>query len=175
MPRGERPACRFGCVRSALQTESVSVAYRFSLALEEARRALDQQQTDLNSLRDRAGNLFQFGALSAGFIGAVALRGDAEITLWTRAGVIAFAVLAVLLVYVLKPRTFTFTNDATVMLDHTDWDRPNDEIAEHLARHLEKHNQRNAKRIKKMMKGYTAGMVALLVEVGCLLIDVMGR
>ncbi|MEA2641070.1 MAG: hypothetical protein QOF51_2464 [Chloroflexota bacterium] len=149
--------------------------YRFTIALEEARRGLDQQQADLNSLRDRAGNLFQFGALSAGFIGAVALRGDADITRWTRGGMWAFAALAVLLVYVLWPRTFTFTNDARPILDHTDWDRPSDEIAEHLARHLENHNQRNQKRLNRMMTGYTAGMFALMAEVGCLLFDVMGR
>lgn len=162
-------------VRGALHTELVAVADRFAFALEEARRALDQQQADLNSLRDRAGNLLQFGGLAAGFIGALTLRGDAKATGWTYFGALVFFVLGVLVIAVLWPRYFTFTNDATVMLDDDLWDREPDEIAEHLARYLVKHNDRNAKVIGRMMKCYTAAVIAFLAEMVVLLVDLLGR
>lgn len=140
----------------------------------EGRRALDQQQADLNALRDRAGNLFQFGALAAAFIGGLALRRNANVSAWTSAGAVAFSVLACLLVYVLRPRNFTFSNDATIMLG-PEWDLDPGEVAEHLARYLMQHKRENSAVISRMMKAYTVGMVVLLAEIACLLIDVLER
>jgi hypothetical protein len=153
----------------------VTVSDRYAIPLDEARRGLDQQQSDLNSLRDRAGNLLQFGALAAGFIGALVLRGDdAAITGWTIAGAVCFAAMSLLLVYVLWPRLFTFSNDARTLLK-PEWDRSDDDFAKYLATYLEDNSDENRTRIGRMTWAYTGALVALVGDIGCLLIDLLGR
>jgi hypothetical protein len=152
------------------------VGERLTIILEEARRALDHQQADLNSLRDRAGNLLQFGGLAAGVLLTIILRGDKAVaTGWTLAGALAFGVLAVLSVFILWPRWFAFSNDVTVMLGK-DWNHLTPpKVAERLAECLDEDNCANAKKIKWMVWAYTIGIIAFLIEIGCLLIDLLGR
>jgi hypothetical protein len=155
--------------------ESEPVSERHALVLEEARRGIEHQQKDVNAIRDRAGHLLQFAALAAGFIGALSLRPGAELTEWTHRAVWAFVVLTVLLLWVLLPRKFTFTNDPLVLLDEEGWDLEPNDLAEQMARALAKHADRNQKKINWMMYGYIAAIVALLAEVYFLLMDLMGR
>lgn len=157
-----------------MQTGIVAISDRHLLALEEARRGLDQQQADLNSLRDRSGNLLQFGGLAAAFVGSLAWRDAQAVTTWSVAAAATFAVLAVLVIYVLWPRYFTFSNDARIMLGN-EWDLTPAEIAEHLAVYLAGHADDNRRAIRRMMIAYETGMVAFLAEIAFLLIDLWGR
>jgi hypothetical protein len=145
------------------------------LILEEARRALVQQQSDLNALRDRAGNLLQFAAITAAFLGGLTLRGKATLTDWTYAGATSFVVLSVVLIFVLLPRHFTFTNNAKVMLETWDLKKGPDYVAKHLARWLQTHYETNQKRIDRMTVAYIAAIVALAAEVSLLFIDLVRR
>lgn len=151
---------------------------RLTIILEEARRALDRQHADLNSLRDRAGNLLQFGAIAAAFLGGLTLRGKAPLTEWTYAGAAAFVALAVLTVSVLWLRTFTFANNAVTMLDDWSLDDPDGDgnyVTEHLARHLQNHYNTNYDEIKWMARFYLAAICALVLEVVFLFVDLMRR
>lgn len=68
----------------------------FSLALTEARRGLDAQAAQLDSLRQRAGQLISVGGVAAAFVAAMAAALDREIPAWSATtSLVMFALLAV--------------------------------------------------------------------------------
>ena len=149
---------------------------KLRLVLEEARAALTQQQADLNAVRSRTSTILSFAGLAAAFLGGLALRGDAPLHGWTYGSAFAFAGVVVAVVYVNMPRTFTFTNDAGVMLD--DWQleqRSSDDTAEHLARFLAQHVKENQPRLDRLGWAYVAATACFVLELAFLLLDLRGR
>lgn len=155
----------------------VSADGRVVLALEEARTALAMQRSDLDAVRDRAATLLGFAGAAAAFIGGLALRGDvAPVRGWTIAGAVAFAVVALVALFVQAPRTWIFANDARTMLD--EWrllERTETEVVTHLADYLVSHAEENAPKVLLLQRAYVAGMVAFVVELVCLFLDLVGR
>jgi hypothetical protein len=151
-------------------------ARRFDLALDEARRALDQQVNDVARIRDRTTNLVMVGGLAAAFIGGLAIRDDAPLTVLTVLGAVAFTTLLAVAVAVLLPRRFVFTQHAQVLVS---WAEKPDATAERMERslalHMDGHYRGNARRLNRMTVLYGIGLTLLLVEVVLLLFDLRGR
>jgi hypothetical protein len=68
-------------------------AHRYTLALDEARRALDRQADEVSSIRARTTAFVSVGGLAAAFVGGLAVRNDASLTLWAALGAILLALL----------------------------------------------------------------------------------
>jgi hypothetical protein len=150
----------------------------YSLALDEARRAVDRQAEDVASFRTRTTGLVSVGALAAAFIGGLALREDAPLTVWTILGAALFAALLVVAVFALWPRSFKFTTDARVLVDWIDGDEGQSadlaEMDRDLALHLAEHYDANAGTIDWLRRFYVAGLVILIFEIAFLLLDLRG-
>jgi hypothetical protein len=68
-------------------------AHRYTLALDEARRALDRQADEVSSIRARTTAFVSVGGLAAAFVGGLAVRDDASLTVWAALGAILLALL----------------------------------------------------------------------------------
>lgn len=145
---------------------------RYTVVLEEARRALDQQRSDLAGVRDRASNLLGFAGLAGAFIGGLAVRDGAEISGWAWTAVVAFALLALSVDYVLKPRKFTLMLASPKLVG---WIENDDATVDTLRRDtalwLDDHHTSNQKTLDSMYTAYLAGIALFLIEVCVLMID----
>lgn len=156
--------------------EPMTVDARLGLVLEESRATLRQQQSDLQAFRSQAGSLLSFAGLAAGVLGGLAIRDDAPLHGWTYAAAGCFAAVVLLVLFVLMPREFTFSNNAATML--TEWDletRSEDDTAKHLAQWLAKHADRNQPKIDWMGRAYSAAMLGFVAELVFLFLDLNGR
>lgn len=148
---------------------------RDQLVLEEARRGIDQQKKDLEGLRVRAAATIGFSTVAASVLGGFALRDSGSMTAWTWAAFVVLALVALLSVYVLAPRTLTLVMDVRQM---DEWIDNGDDIAQMMrSTSLGFHNEynKNDKRLRRMHAAYLASIVAVLAEVTLLFIDLAGR
>lgn len=149
---------------------------RYTVVLEEARRAMDQQRSDLAGLRDRAGSLLGFAGLVGAFIGGLSIREDAKVSGRSWSAVIAFALLALAVLYVLKPRKFTLMLASPKLVGWIEnGDATIDTLRRDTALWLDSHHTKNQNTLNRLHAAYLAGIVMLLVEVCALLIDLTGR
>lgn len=148
---------------------------RYTLALDEARRAVDQQSSDLAHIRNRTTTLVAVGGLAAAFIGGLAIRNDAPLTVWTYLGVGAFAGLLAVTTFVLWPRKFEFGQQG----DHlVEWADEGDDFARmnrDLALHLAGQCGRNETKLLQLHHAHSFGLALLLIEIVSLLVDLRGR
>jgi hypothetical protein len=142
------------------------------IALEESRAGLDRQREDLRQVRDRAGQIFQFGALAMGVLGALALQDKDNPNGWVIAGGACFVLLTFLIAVIWLPGSFTWTNDAATLLE-AEWDRSVEEVTEHLARYQARHYSDNQRTIQIRMGVYSVALLVLCSEVVLLLVGIL--
>jgi hypothetical protein len=150
-------------------------AGRYSLALAEARRALDHQANDVSGLRTRMTNLVSAGGLAAAFIGGLALRGEAPFTIVTWFGVGAFAALFLVAIWALWPRQLTFVQRADDLVQWAEEGDPLASMERDVALYTRRHYRSNAKRLDSMTRLYMCALILLLAEILLLLIDLRSR
>jgi len=154
----------------------LTAASAYAVALEEARRTIDQQKDDLKSLRDRATGLLAVAGLAASFIGGLPLGSSGSIGGWTYAGIAAFVVLALVTVAMTYPYALVFSQDAKLIVTWVEqYGASHDEVNRDLALHLMTHFWRNRRTLHWVRRGYQVAVGLLMVEVIMLIIDLRGR
>ena len=149
---------------------------RLVIALDEAVRAVMQQQQALEQVKQRATAILSAAGLAAAFMGGLAAR-DEEDVLGPAAFVAlgAFVALALAVLWILQPRTFTFENSPKALLGWVDDDYSLDAMRRHLATYLEDHYDTNQTKIDHMTRAFQIASLLLVVEVVALLLDLWGR
>ncbi len=149
---------------------------RLSLALDEARRSLDQQKADLASVRDRAGALFAVGGLVTSLLGGLAIRDGAEMSGWTWLGVVAFVATVIAALLVLWPWPFKFAVRATALVGWMENQQADlDTMTRDLALWSDSARTHNQRTLDRLWTAYTVGAVLLLIEIVALMLDLRGR
>lgn len=149
---------------------------RYDVALEEARRELARQSSDLASLRDRTVTLLTIGGTLATLLGGLAIRDEDAIGPFTYVGVGSFCALAVVAVVVLAPRSMHFGQDPTKVIEAIEVNgSTNDAVTKHLAEQMNQQYGKNKPKIDDLAYWYTGGVVLFSVEVVALLLDLQGR
>lgn len=147
---------------------------RYELVWNESLRSITQQQALVESLRGRTGTLLSAAAIATSFLGGVAFD-DQKVTTAGRLAVLLFAVVGVLCVWVLRPRSkWHFRNSATSLIDeYLESDSPCslDELHKELALHNEKNHATNQKKLLRMMGQYQVATAALIVEIVAWLVE----
>jgi hypothetical protein len=145
------------------------------LALEEARRAIDQQREDLKSVRDRTVALLGIATVTASVIAAASVGRSKPAASWARYGAVACIVCLVLLaLFVSWPRATRFTYKPTGIID---WAKSSANEAvgrSHLARHLESDYDENRKIINQLLVAFRIGICLLALEIVFLLWSLWG-
>jgi hypothetical protein len=149
---------------------------RLTLALDEARRAIDHQESALASIRGRAATLLAVGGLAASFIGGLAMRNGVGISAWTLLGVIAFVGLVVFASLIAWPWEFRFDQSATVLVAWAEQHEADpDKMTRDLALFHERNLYRNRPTLDRLMTWYTVGVGFLIAEIIALVLDLRGR
>ena len=149
---------------------------KYELALEEARRGLDRQAGDLSNLRDRTTVLLGVGGTLASILGGLAIRDGAKLHVWTYIAIGAFCCLAVVAVYVLWPRSVTFTHDPRLLIQAADVSgAKGDDIARHLADQMGDQYDSNKGVLDRIVAAFPVAAAIFGVEVVALLLDLRGR
>jgi hypothetical protein len=140
----------------------------YSLAFEESRRAITQQQAVHEALKTRAGTLLAVASLATSFLGGVAL--DKKVpqgAAW--APVLAFFIVGILIVAILWPWPgWVFRNSARVIIgDYIEADKPSNlsEMHRDLSLHMEQHFDSNEKRLEKLFWLYRIASIFLIIEI----------
>lgn len=149
---------------------------RYELALDEARRAMEQQRADLSGLRDRAGTLLGFAGLASAFLGGLAIRDGAQVGSWTWVAVVAFILIALAVLFVLWPRKFTLSLGSPKLVGWAEHDAADlNQMRRDAALWLDDHYTKNRKKLDWMYGTYTVAIVLLMIEIVALLLDLKGR
>lgn len=142
----------------------------YALALEEARRALDEQERTVAHLSTRAGILLSSGAIVTSLLGAPVLaRGHVGPTAWT--ALAAFLAHGVATLSILRPRDeWQFSIDpASLLTQHVNpVDRPPTpapEIRHEMALHMGGSADRNRRKLRTLTKAFNIASVLLAIEV----------
>lgn len=148
------------------------VAYQ--LLLDEALRSLTVQSASLDELRARAGTLLSAASLVAAFLGNAVLTSGKPLNGWAWAGVVLFAVVAVLLIAILLPiYKWSLETDTRVLLSGY-VEGPNQAtlavIRKSLACYFNQARLANRILLKRLDRVFTAAAVLLLIETGGLLV-----
>jgi hypothetical protein len=150
-------------------TDPDATPEHYELAYDEARRALDAQESVVNELRTRAGVLIAAAAITTSFFGGRALSdGDVATAGWiaiTCFGVVGASVLAVL-----WPRTdWTFTVNAQrfigTYVESEDGPLPLPAIHRDLALHMSASYVTNARQLRALTMAFRIGAIFLVGEV----------
>ncbi len=149
----------------------------FAVALEEARRTIDQQKDDLKSLRDRAAGLLAVAGLAASFIGGLPIgSATGQRSGWTYAGLFAFVLLALVALAMTYPYAFVFSQDAKLIVTWVEeYGASDNEVNRDLALHLMTHFWRNRRALLWVRRGYQVAVGLLMVEILMLILNLEGR
>lgn len=149
---------------------------RFQLALDEARRAMEQQRSDLSGLRDRAGTLLGFAGLASAFLGGLAIRDGAQVGGWTWIAVVTFVFIALAVLVVLWPRKLTLSLASPKLVGWIENDGADlNKMRRDAALWLDDHYAANQRKLDRMYAAYTTAIVLLVIEIVALLLDLKGR
>lgn len=149
-----------------------SVSY--SIALDEVRRALDQQRADRDSLRNRAVALLGFATVAASVASGLS---DPTATpgLWSYLAAGCVVVVVGVALAIARPRKFVFTQDVAIIIRWLDEHRPSDQQAHRqLALRMNGHYNKNAAVLDRMFLEFQLAIVALAAELALLTIDLWG-
>jgi hypothetical protein len=148
----------------------------FGLALEEGRRAFDQQAADMSKVRDRAASVMGFGSLATSFLGGLALRDKAPLSLWTWGVVATFVALTVICILLLRPRKiFAAMDPKTIVSWSEDQGASRSDMERDLALRYGEVYVQNQLVHRRLMRWYGWAVVALAVLVLLLIADVWSR
>ena len=137
------------------------------LTYEQAQKALEQQERQVNELRQRMGTLLGAAALTASFFGTAALgRAGASVPVILAGIALAVTVLGGL--YVLYPHELDFASDARRLYDALKPDRDDAErIYLRLAFGLRDTRTRNGARVEWLARAFATALIALAVQIAC--------
>jgi len=145
----------------------------YALALEEARRGLDQQMTDLDGIRNRTGTVLGLAGLAASLIGGLTGQVAPEPSAWSWVAVSAFVGVAVLSVVILWPRKVRTTQDPKKLVTWAETDNVTaDAMHRDLSLYMGTQYDGNWRTLHAMMWAYCAALVLLVVEIIALILDV---
>jgi cytochrome c-type biogenesis protein CcmH/NrfG len=137
------------------------------LTYEQAQKALEQQERQVNELRQRTGTLLAAAALTASFFGAAAPGHDGLVAPVVLAG-IALAVTVLSGLYVLYPHELEFSVDARRLYDHLSPDQNDPErILLRLAFGLRDTRERNGQAADRLARCLAIAAVALVAQIAC--------
>jgi hypothetical protein len=137
------------------------------MAYEQAQKALEQQERQVDELRQRTGTLLGAAALAASFFGTAALGRDGAALPVVLAGV---ALAATLLsgLYVLYPHKLVFATDARRLYDAFKLDQGDPErLRLRLAFGLRDTREQNGRRVDRLARWLAFSSVALVVQIAC--------
>lgn len=137
------------------------------LTYEQAQKALEQQERQVNELRQRTGTLLGAAALTASFFGAAALGRDGVAAPVVLAG-IALVITVLSGLYVLYPHELTFASDARRLYDDLapDKDDP-DRLHLRLAFGLRDAREQNGQRVDSLAGCLAIAAIALVIQIAC--------
>jgi ABC-type transport system involved in cytochrome bd biosynthesis fused ATPase/permease subunit len=145
----------------------VSASTLAQLTYEQAQKALEQQERQVNELRQRIGTLLGAAALTASFFGVAAVGRDGVSLPVVMAGV-ALAVTVLSGLYVLYPHELQFASDARRLYDHLAPDREDPErLHLRLAFGLRDTREQNGKRVDQLLRCLAIAAVALVIQIAC--------
>ena len=142
----------------------------YALALEEARRALDEQERAVAHLSTRAGMLLSTAAIVTSLLGGpVVARGALGIAAW--AAIVAFVGLGATAISMLRPRRqleFALHPIGLISayLDPATCDTlPSDQLRRELAMHMGDSIDRNEEELTAMATSFNTASVLLAIEI----------
>lgn len=137
------------------------------LTYEQAQKALEQQERQVNELRQRTGTLLAAAALTASFFGASALGHDGVGVPVVLAG-IALAATVLSGLYVLYPHELEFSVDARRLYDDLVPDQQDSEfLLLRLAFGLRDARARNGGAVDRLARCLAVAAVALVAQIAC--------
>lgn len=152
------------------------VASKYDLALDEARRGIDQQLAELNLIRQRASALMTMGGVLATIFGGLAIREGAEVRAGTWVALAAFVLLAILTVACLYPREMHFGQEPESIITAIDVAQGDaDAVTAHLARQIGVQHDSNRSPLRSLVRFFSWSVGAFVVEVIALTFDLAGR
>jgi len=146
---------------------------RRKLVYDDAVHAIDRQQVRLDEVRKRAANIFTAASISGGFLGAEVFKAPEGLNVWAWLAAGAFTLNALLLGYILWPRTWLFKNK-TDELQSLWIDQSNlslDEIHTQLAAHTAKNYTINDAKLRRLAVALEIMVIAVLVVLGALVVN----
>ena len=154
--------------RMPAPTADADTADGYALALEEARRALDEQERAVAQLSARAGTLLSAAAIATSFLGGTALSHD-QVSVLSWVAIAAFVGLCVATVSILVPRRdWEFSiRPALVIRAFVEpvAAGPVTQLRRELALHMDAGLQRNAPQLTWMMTTFHIASVLLTLEI----------
>jgi hypothetical protein len=132
------------------------------LVLEEARRSIDGQRSDLNALRQRAGALVGLSGIAASLSGT--LGSGTSPGLLSAAGV-AFLWVVGLCLSILRPREFTFELDAAGLYENFKAANTGTQLIHSTFMDLSDYRRINTRVMARLNELYLAATIMLGVEV----------
>lgn len=132
---------------------------------EQAQKALEQQERQVNELRQRTGTLLAAAALTASFFGAAALGRDGVVAPVVLAAV-ALAVTVLSGLYVLYPHELEFSVDARRLYDDLAGDQDDsDRLLVRLGFGLRDTRERNGRVVDRLALCLAIAAIALVVQI----------
>ncbi|WP_432951348.1 hypothetical protein ACQPXM_41275 (plasmid) [Kribbella sp. CA-253562] len=145
------------------------------LALEEARRAIDQQREDLKSVRDRTIALLGIATVTASVVAAAGAGRSSSAPSWARYATAACIISLVLVtLFVSWPRTIRFTYKPKVILGWADANTPDAEGRRQMAEYLESDYDKNRQVVDQLLGAFQLGICLLALEIVFLLCSLWG-
>lgn len=148
----------------------------YVVALDEGRRAIDQQREDFKTVRDRAVGLLTVGGVAAGFLGGLAQRDNAPLGYWTLVAAFAFGVLVVVAVRTLVQKEVTFPQEPKQIISWIERQGYDTATVRRTAAYYHGVNyEANSKVLTAMIRDYQIGIAFLVIEFVALMLDLRGR
>jgi hypothetical protein len=145
------------------------------VALDEARRAIDQQKADLAAARTAVTGLLGIGGVAASLLGGFAVSKSQPLNGWTWIGLGAFAAMVVVTCAVVWPYTFWFDVRAVDLVAWAEqYHQDQDSVRRNLALFLDRDWRRNGRTMWWLTIARIPMMGLLLVEIGALLLSLRG-
>lgn len=145
------------------------------MLLDEARRTIEQQIKDLDSLRGRATSLITLAVAVATFLVGSALREDLRLPCWGVVGVSLLVIAVGASLICLWPSEFTFTLEIEAIDDAIHEGRSADEIARNNAFGLRDVGRSNQEKLDRIMLVYVGALVAAVTGAVVLAASLMWR
>jgi hypothetical protein len=150
----------------------------YELAYEEAKRALDAQESVVNELRTRSGILIAAAAISTSFFGGRALA-DGSVGSVGWVAIVCFGVVGATVLAVLWPRTdWSFTVNAQrfigTYVESEEGPLPLPAIHRDLALHMSASYVANARQLRVLTVAFRIGAVFLVGEVIAWVVGIVG-
>jgi hypothetical protein len=136
------------------------------LTYEQAQKALEQQERQVNELRQRMGTLLGAAALTASFFGSAALGRDGASLPVVLAG-IALAVTVLSGLFVLYPHRMEFSTDARRLYEVLEAEADPERVHLLIAFGLRDARWENGRRVDWLARSLAIAAIALVAQIVC--------